>query len=365
MIDFQVNLNNSNWSTVERINSSEFLVDMLLHWIILLEEPLISDKIIHRMDEENIVIDNDFILKNVSIEAFETINVMLSLFRKIPSISSSTLDFALERFSIYISSHRKSLLFFKSTSNIVDTPMKKLYQHGDKVVENLKSKVSGSINAEIKGIPSSYLATIPTLPQLPTLTTMKLKFGYANQLAVPKEKAATVKNSNVKENIISLETPVETNDFLATDNITNLLKIIYKSFRVSSDNRAVIADSKKFAFVAESCKSPTELVLELHQNSTANLALLLKPNTRSFSASLSNKLGNVTDVFNNYVTNPIRDSIAKDQMSFSKVSSDSSTMNHIRSISAPIYFQDSRLSLSTTPRDSVIFDDFLASNHIS
>jgi hypothetical protein len=371
MISIQVDVNNGEWSTISACTNTTLLITLLLQWVVSLAEPLISNKVLSTLNDSKV---NELdILKMLDKEEFETINLILELFRKIPSLSTTTLDFALERLAIYSTSHRESLTNFRKKAQPKQNPsIQQIMQQGDQMVDKIRSKVTDSIHSGMKTIPTTYLSSLPQLPQLPQLESIKQRLASGMNQIQKKQELSTSSTS------VPPGTAPKTNTTLASgnskgpspnlpkedeipplDGAISLLKKMYMSYRVSPDNRAILTDTSELAFKNEDVwKSPCEIIQENHQRSTSNLAHLLKPNSSPFSVlALAPNFANVTDAFNNYITKPIREATIKNQLSSPDLLAVSDVRQHLRSGSTPLPSIESRISITTTPRHSIFLDD--------
>jgi hypothetical protein len=360
----QVDVNNGEWTVISSCTNTSTLIILLLQWIVSLAEPLISDKVLSTLNTNNL--EDIDILKVLTKEEFETINLILDLFRKIPSLSTTTLDFALERLAIYTTNHRETLVHFRKKAQPKPNPsIQQIMQQSDQVMDKIRTKVADSIQTGIKTMPTGYLSSLPQLPQLPQLENIKQRLASgmnqtqkrevsSHPATVPKPTIESSTGSKVTSNL--KETREETPSF---DGAIALLRKMYMSYRVSPYNRAILNDTSELAFKNDDLwKSPSELILENHQRSTSNLAHLLKPTATPFNVfGLAPNLANVTDAFNNYIKKPIRDTTIKNQLSSPDLLAASEMPQHLRSGSMPLPSMESRISITTTPRHSTTYID--------
>jgi hypothetical protein len=80
----QVDINNCQWSCLKEVKDVELLMKLVLHWILNLKEPPISDTAHAKIEDPNIDISKK--LEQLEKSVFETINYMIHFFRRVFSI---------------------------------------------------------------------------------------------------------------------------------------------------------------------------------------------------------------------------------------------------------------------------------------
>ncbi|KAK6092180.1 hypothetical protein MT418_007426 [Batrachochytrium dendrobatidis] len=109
MIAFQADINDGSWGIIDNEFDIAFLMNLMLYFITSLSTPIISNSVMSILEHNvadlaNIVADFDCV-------AFQTLNYMMSLFRRLPNIPADTLSELLERIAILISSHRSTIAY--------------------------------------------------------------------------------------------------------------------------------------------------------------------------------------------------------------------------------------------------------------
>ncbi|KAL2919716.1 hypothetical protein HK105_200630 [Polyrhizophydium stewartii] len=107
MIAFQADINDGYWGVVENEFDVAFLVTLLLHFITSLRSPLVSNEQIEAIERKQGNM-KDAVMQ-IDRDVFQTTNFLLSLFRKLPAISKTTLDQVFEQLAVLVSSQRSTI----------------------------------------------------------------------------------------------------------------------------------------------------------------------------------------------------------------------------------------------------------------
>jgi hypothetical protein len=83
----QEEVNSSDWGSLKMEIDVKLLVDLLLDWFISLKEPLLNDDKVKLLADSNLSWDQK--CEIIGKEEFETINLILKIFRQVCDMASS------------------------------------------------------------------------------------------------------------------------------------------------------------------------------------------------------------------------------------------------------------------------------------
>ncbi|KAI8892218.1 hypothetical protein BC833DRAFT_612366 [Globomyces pollinis-pini] len=275
MISIQMDINKNDWKGIEEETDSKFIVQLLLYWIIHLKSPMISDESLRFIQKSDLPWPKriDYLNKDV----FESLNYILLFFRKVPSISKTTLDLCFQRLSVCLTSERIMLEHAsKCVPMTLDNKLKVAVHHNP-------IKTKPLISPKTK---QQSFSRFRSSSAAPSLTPNQVTESTDGKVAVTDTKVIPTATMQEPEEL-ALDIP-------SVDTCQSLLHFMYQTFSCNEYGQAVYHDSK-LNVTESSWMSPVEIVQKLPLGSKMNLATQSEEDT-SLTSSISALASNLIPV---------------------------------------------------------------------
>ncbi|KAJ1332385.1 hypothetical protein BSLG_008689 [Batrachochytrium salamandrivorans] len=109
MIAFQADLNDGSWGVIDNEFDIAFLSNLMLHFITTIATPIVSNSQILLLEKS--ISDLSKVVPEFDPVVFQTLNYMLSLFRRLPSINTASITLILRHLAILLSSYRSTIAY--------------------------------------------------------------------------------------------------------------------------------------------------------------------------------------------------------------------------------------------------------------